>query len=123
MSSHAYKRLLLLEYPWLEVTEAKYSIKNRAPSLERWSLKAPVFDDAVRLRILFPYHILLTPFSAPGAGGIISDAKQKQLACPFMIRRVTKNMLDTASVASTALLSRRVHVTHGCVAGEIPIHG
>ncbi|KAK0236966.1 hypothetical protein EDD85DRAFT_952948 [Armillaria nabsnona] len=51
MSSHAYKRLLLLEYPWLEVTEAKYSIKNRAPSLERWSLKAPVFDDAcVRCR-------------------------------------------------------------------------
>lgn len=46
MSSHAYKRLLLLEYPWLEVTEAKYSIKSRAPSLEHWSLKAPVFDDA-----------------------------------------------------------------------------
>ncbi|KAK0476104.1 hypothetical protein IW261DRAFT_438409 [Armillaria novae-zelandiae] len=48
MDSHVYKRLLLLEYPWLEVTEAKYKypIKAKAPSLECWSLKAPVFDDA-----------------------------------------------------------------------------
>ncbi|KAK0200920.1 hypothetical protein DFS33DRAFT_1386855 [Desarmillaria ectypa] len=48
MSYHAYKRLLLLEYPWLEVAEAKCSIGDRAPSLKHWSLKAPVFDDAER---------------------------------------------------------------------------
>ncbi|KAK0216093.1 hypothetical protein IW262DRAFT_1464625 [Armillaria fumosa] len=48
MGTYAYKRLLLLEYPWLEVTEAKYKdlIKSRVPLLEHWSLKAPVFDDA-----------------------------------------------------------------------------
>ncbi|KAK0480520.1 hypothetical protein EDD18DRAFT_1205581 [Armillaria luteobubalina] len=48
MDSHTYKCLLLLEYPWLEVTEAKYKylMKSRPPSLEDWSLKAPVFDDA-----------------------------------------------------------------------------